>query len=91
MKREEQIKQQANIYTDDSNNYAEWSEDGGWSDSDDRKFVEKAFIESAKWADKTMIDKACKWLEEQNKMRMYELEMILGRQFINDFKKAMEE
>ena len=41
-------------------------------------------------ADKTMIEKACKWLEEKNKMCMYELEMILGKQFINDFKKAMK-
>lgn len=41
-------------------------------------------------ADKTMIEKACKWLEEKNKMCMYELEMILGKQFINDFKKTME-
>lgn len=42
-------------------------------------------------ADKTMIEKACNWLEEKNKMCMYELEMILGLNFINDFKKAMEE
>jgi hypothetical protein len=42
-------------------------------------------------ADKTMIEKACNWLEEMNKMCMYELEMILGGNFINDFKKAMEE
>lgn len=49
-----------------------------------------AFEEGAKWADKTMIDKACEWLEEQNKMCMCELEMILGSKFINDFKKAME-
>lgn len=37
------------------------------------------------------IEKACEWLEEKNKMCMYELEMILGGNFINDFKKAMEE
>lgn len=37
------------------------------------------------------IEKACEWLEEKNKTCMYELEMILGKQFINDFKKAMEE
>jgi hypothetical protein len=42
-------------------------------------------------ADKTMIEKACMWLEEKNKLCMYELEMILGGNFINDFKKAMEE
>ena len=37
------------------------------------------------------IEKACEWLEEKNKMCMYELEMILGGNFINDFKRAMEE
>lgn len=42
-------------------------------------------------ADKTMIEKACNWLEEKNKMCMYEIEMILGGNFINDFKRAMEE
>lgn len=44
-----------------------------------------SFIQAAEWADKTMIIKACEWLEEKNKMCIYELEMILGRNFINDF------
>ena len=51
---------------------------------------QEIFIESAKWADETMIEKAEKWLKEKNKMCMYELEMILGRNFIEDFKKAMK-
>ena len=51
MTREEQIKKQADIYTDDASNYAEWSDDGGWSDTNDIDLVEKAFIEGAKWAD----------------------------------------
>ena len=51
MTREEQIKKQADIYTDDASNYTEWSEDGGWSNSNDIDLVEKAFIEGAKWAD----------------------------------------
>ena len=49
-----------------------------------------SFILGAEWADETMIDKACEWLKEKNKMCMYELEMILGRNFIEDFKKEME-
>ena len=49
-----------------------------------------AFEEGAKWADQTMIGKARGWLKEKNKMCMYELEMILGGNFIEDFKKAME-
>lgn len=52
MTREEQIKKQADIYTDDASNYTEWSDDGGWSDTNDIDLVEKAFIEGAKWADK---------------------------------------
>lgn len=50
MTREKQIKKQADIYTDDASNYAEWSDDG-WSDTNDIELVEKAFIEGAKWAD----------------------------------------
>lgn len=42
-------------------------------------------------ADKTMIEKACNWLKEKNEGCMYELEMILGGNFIENFKKAMEE
>ena len=49
MTREELIKKQAEIYTDNRNNYVEWSD--GWSAHNDIKFVEKAFIEGAKWAD----------------------------------------
>ena len=51
MTREEQIKKQADIYTDNASNYTEWSDDGGWSNSNDIDLIEKAFIEGAKWAD----------------------------------------
>ena len=49
MIREELIKKQAEIYTDNRDNYVEWSD--GWEAHNDIKFVEKAFIEDAKWAD----------------------------------------
>ena len=49
MTREELIKKQAEIYTDNRDNYVEWSD--GWEAHNDIKFVEKAFIEGAKWAD----------------------------------------
>ena len=49
MTREEEIKIQAEIYTDNRDNYVEWSD--GWEAHNDIKFVEKAFIEGAKWAD----------------------------------------
>ena len=51
MTREEQIKKQADIYTDDASNYTEWSNDKGWSETNVKELVEKAFIEGAKWAD----------------------------------------
>ena len=51
MKREELIKKQASIYTDDADNYLEYSDDRGWTDKNDKEFVKKAFIEGAKWAD----------------------------------------
>ena len=51
MTREEQIKKQVDIYIDDASNYTEWSDDGGWSNSNDIDLIEKAFIEGAKWAD----------------------------------------
>ena len=54
MARQEEIKKQAEIYTDDASNYTEWSDDGGWSDTNDIDLVEKAFIEGAKWADKNI-------------------------------------
>ena len=44
MTREEQIKKQAEIY-------AEWSDDGGLSVTNNIEFVKKAFIDGAKWAD----------------------------------------
>lgn len=54
MTRQEEIKKQADIYTDYASNYTEWSDDGGWSVTNDIDLVEKAFIEGAKWADKNI-------------------------------------
>lgn len=56
----------------------------------------KAFEEDAKWADKTMIDKACEWLEDINFEKMYQYSedgytFFDKESFINDFRKAMEE
>lgn len=63
MTREEQIKKQADIYTDDASNYAEWCEGGGWVDINDIELIEKAYISGAEWADETMLTKACQWFE----------------------------
>lgn len=52
------------------------------------------FIEGAKWADKTMIDKACEWIK--NNKHLYKV-LSFGSlstdwdKFIREFRKAMEE
>lgn len=57
------------------------------------------FIEGAKWADKTMIDKACKWLKENidlvamdtvNARSGYH-EIVMMNDFERKFREAMEE
>lgn len=55
MTREEQIKQQADIYI---GHPQDLGEDIGITK------MRNAYIEGAKWADKTMIEKACKWLKQ---------------------------
>jgi hypothetical protein len=55
----------------------------------------KSFEEGAKWADKTMIDKACKWLkisiEDYDDYDAWKGNYIDTETLINDFIKAMEE
>ena len=48
---------------------------------------QEIFIESAKWADGTMIEKACNWLLHQEEM----IGISFEDDFIERFKKAMEE
>ena len=53
----------------------------------------RTYEEAAKWADKTMIEKAVKWMKEQ----VYQeygggpLERLIPDERIEDFRKAMEE
>lgn len=46
------------------------------------------FIEAAEWADHTMLDKACEWLED--KLRMYAGYSDTA-DLVDSFRKAMEE
>ena len=49
------------------------------------------FIEGAKWADATMIEKACKWLNNVN-TDDYMIDNVFQMcDFIRDFRKSMEE
>lgn len=54
-----------------------------------------AFEEGAKWADKTMIEKACKWLEQhQEDYNIYDAwrgDYINFTSLIIDFRKAMKD
>ena len=78
MTREEQIKKQADIYTDDASNYTEWSDDGGWSDTNDIDLVEKAFIEGAKWADEHT---KSPWISVEDDLPCNHEELIAKRLF----------
>lgn len=92
MTREEEIIKQVEIYTGDASNLIEWGD--GWEDYNDYEYVKKAFIKGAKWADETIIEKACEWLSKAldnfatGTHRVYFVDKL---KFIDSFKKAMEE
>lgn len=84
MTRQEEIEQQTFVYYETC------------SDEDIAK--SKGFIDGAKWADKTMIDKACKWLKENidlvamdtvNARSGYH-EIVMMNDFERKFREAME-
>ena len=60
------------------------------------RYDEKTFKEAVEWADKTMIDKACDWLNQnvekyESVTKMGYMPFSLIEDMINDFRKAMEE
>ena len=81
MTREEQIRNKAIDYSAIEENFLEYEDEFG-NVCDDKAFVEKAFIEGAKWADKTMIERALGCWRDSVYDR-YE-------DYIEDFCKAME-
>lgn len=72
MKREDEIREMAKTYTQVV-----------YDDLDDFSDITDAYIDGAKWADKTMIEKACNWLLKGGYF-------VNNTETINDFKKAME-
>jgi hypothetical protein len=58
MTREEEILNKAINYSEIEDNFIEYDDCGDVCD--DKDFIEKAFIEGAEWADRTMIEKACR-------------------------------
>jgi len=59
MTREEQIKNEADIYAEKHGFRVPYDGSNDFYDEIDVKASTEGFIEGAKWADKTMIDKAC--------------------------------
>lgn len=55
------------------------------------KHQQKPFIDGARYADKTMIDKVCKWLKENIDHYAYNKDFVSLNEFIQTFKKKMEE
>ena len=51
-------------------------------------YQQKPFLDGARWADKTMIDKACEWLEVNVPNYFGHSEVY---PYLKDFRKAMEE
>ena len=90
-KREKEIFKEAWKYFHDTSkklDMVKCSPMGDWTDG-----LVRGFIKGAKWADKTIIDKACKWLKENYYNSEYTNDTWENIQikFINDFSKAMEE
>lgn len=52
------------------------------------RYDEKSFKEGAKWADKTMIEKACEWIQKEV---LEDYAGVVWGDIVEDFRKAMEE
>ena len=75
MTREEQIQRESEVYAWTANQFD----------------VELAFKEGARWADKTMVEKACEWLENINTDDYMDSGIFQMYDMIQDFRKVMEE
>lgn len=93
MKREEQIKEASIDFQIAT--HPRCIAGGAFADYAREMNVNQSFIEGAKWADKTMIERACKWLKDDMlnqyafQGRLERLKIIDG--IIERFRKAMEE
>lgn len=52
--------------------------------------LECAWVKGAEWADETMIDKACEWLDKVNTDNYMDSGIFQMSELILDFKKAMK-
>lgn len=64
-----------------------------WDEPQEQNKFQDGFIEGARWADKTMIEKACEWLK--NNWREYVYQdgdgIVHFGHWESDFRKAIEE
>lgn len=79
MRREKQIIKESERLIDPYEMFIDWEYERG---------LKEGFVKGAKWADGTMLDKACAWLE--NKLRMYAGDSDTA-DLVDSFRKAMEE
>lgn len=97
MTRAEELENEAIDYSEIEDNFMEYDDCGDVCD--DRELVEKAFVQGAKWADETMIDKAIKWIKENIDLVAMDTvsarsgyhEIVMMNDFEQKFRKAMEE
>lgn len=87
MKRTEQIRQASIEYT--YRNRPMCIGGGSFSEMVDEMNRNKPFEEGAKWADETMIEKACEWLNSVNTDDYMDSGIFQMYDLIIDFKKAM--
>lgn len=86
MTREEQIREASIDYQLSTNPRAIGGD--AFADFAREMNVNPSFIAGAKWADKTMIDKACEWIEDT--YPNYIWSNTLSTKISEDFKKAMK-
>lgn len=81
MGREKQIYDAGQLYSDSMDEFQRY-----------HTYPKGAFIDGAKWADETIINKACVWLStnKDNYIIDIEGETIVDATIIEDFRKAME-
>ena len=82
MTRREEIEQQASLTV------------FPWDDVREQSKFEEGFIEGAEWANKTMIEKACKWLIniDFDDFHFRDCDETFNNDlFVDSFRKAMEE
>lgn len=89
MTREEQIRQASIEYT--YKNIPMCIGGGSFSDVVDEMNRNYAFEEGAKWADKTMIAKACKWLDTVNTDNYMDSGIFQMYDLISYLRKYLEE